>query len=68
MKFEVKNITKKYKEKTVVNNFSMVINENECVGLIGPNGAGKSTLIQIIVDILHADEGEVLLNDKRSQT
>ncbi|MDM5332455.1 ABC transporter ATP-binding protein [Ureibacillus composti] len=65
MKFEVKNITKKYKEKTVVNNFSMVINENECVGLIGPNGAGKSTLIQIIVDILHADEGEVLLNDKK---
>lgn len=65
MKFEVINITKKFKEKTAVNNFSMVIHENECVGLIGPNGAGKSTLIQIIADILHADQGDILLNDKK---
>ncbi|MFE3574934.1 ATP-binding cassette domain-containing protein [Lysinibacillus sp. NPDC059133] len=65
MRLEIKNITKKFKQKTAVNDFSMVIDANECVGLIGPNGAGKSTLIQIIADILIADKGEVLLNGQK---
>ncbi len=44
----------------------MVIEANECVGLIGPNGAGKSTLIQIIADILYAEEGEILLDGQKN--
>ncbi|MGE7621594.1 ATP-binding cassette domain-containing protein [Viridibacillus sp. NPDC096237] len=64
MKLEIKNITKKFKEKIAVNQFSMVLETGQCVGLIGPNGAGKSTLIKIIADILHTDEGEVLLDGK----
>lgn len=68
MRLEIKNITKKFKQKTAVNDFSMVIDVNECVGLIGPNGAGKSTLIQIIADILHADEGEILLDGQKIST
>ncbi|WP_107924899.1 ABC transporter ATP-binding protein [Lysinibacillus parviboronicapiens] len=62
MRLEINNVTKKFKHKTAVNHFSMVIEENECVGLIGPNGAGKSTLIQIIADILYADEGSIVLD------
>ncbi|MFJ7182577.1 ABC transporter ATP-binding protein [Lysinibacillus xylanilyticus] len=65
MRLEIKNITKKFKQKTAVNDFSMVINANECVGLIGPNGAGKSTLIQIIADILNADKGEIFLDGQK---
>ncbi|MGE7673855.1 ABC transporter ATP-binding protein [Lysinibacillus sp. NPDC094403] len=65
MRLEIKNITKKFKSKTAVNDFSMVIDANECVGLIGPNGAGKSTLIQIIADILNADKGEILLDGQK---
>lgn len=65
MRLEIKNITKKFKQKTAVNDFSMVIDSNECVGLIGPNGAGKSTLIQIIADILNADKGEILLDGQK---
>ena len=65
MRLEINNITKKFKQKTAVNGFSMVIDANECVGLIGPNGAGKSTLIQIIADILNADEGEILLDGQK---
>ncbi|NOU76778.1 ATP-binding cassette domain-containing protein [Paenibacillus sp. LMG 31458] len=65
MKLEVKNITKTYKEKTAVNNFSMVLQSGECVGLIGPNGAGKSTLIKVISDIINPTMGEVLLNGKK---
>ena len=65
MRLEIKNITKKFKQKTAVKDFSMVIEANECVGLIGPNGAGKSTLIQIIADILYAEEGEILLDGQK---
>ncbi|MBD8033058.1 MULTISPECIES: ABC transporter ATP-binding protein [Solibacillus] len=65
MKLEIKNVTKKFKSKTAVNNFSMVVEHGQCVGLIGPNGAGKSTLIKIISDILYADKGEVLLDGKK---
>ncbi|MFJ7667191.1 ATP-binding cassette domain-containing protein [Lysinibacillus sp. NPDC097195] len=65
MKLEIKNVTKKFNTKTAVNNFSMVVETGQCVGLIGPNGAGKSTLIKIISDIIFADKGEVLLDGKR---
>ncbi|CAH1202294.1 putative ABC transporter ATP-binding protein YxlF [Paenibacillus allorhizoplanae] len=65
MKLEVKNVTKTYKEKTAVNNFSMVLQSGECVGLIGPNGAGKSTLIKVISDIINPTMGEILLNGKK---
>ncbi|MFF2794181.1 ABC transporter ATP-binding protein [Lysinibacillus xylanilyticus] len=65
MRLEIKNITKKFKQKTAVNDFSMIIDANECVGLIGPNGAGKSTLIQIIADILNADNGEIFLDGQK---
>ncbi|RKN61794.1 ABC transporter ATP-binding protein [Bacillus sp. S66] len=62
MKLEIKNVTKVFKRKIAVNNFSMELQAEECVGLIGPNGAGKSTLIKVISDIIHPTAGEVLLN------
>ncbi|QPQ36414.1 MULTISPECIES: ABC transporter ATP-binding protein [unclassified Lysinibacillus] len=65
MKLEIKGVTKNFKTKTAVHNFSMVVDTGQCVGLIGPNGAGKSTLIKIIADILYADKGEVLLDGKK---
>ena len=68
MRLEINNVTKRFKYKTAVKNFSMVIETNECVGLIGPNGAGKSTLIQIIADILYADEGHILLDGQKIST
>lgn len=64
MKLEIKNVSKKFKEKKAVSQFSMELETGQCVGLIGPNGAGKSTLIKIIADILQTDEGEVLLEGK----
>ncbi|GAB6513734.1 ATP-binding cassette domain-containing protein [Bacillus thuringiensis] len=62
MKLEIKNVTKSFKGKIAVNNFSMELQAGECVGLIGPNGAGKSTLIKVISDITNPTVGEVLLN------
>ncbi|PEL86063.1 ABC transporter ATP-binding protein [Bacillus wiedmannii] len=62
MKLEIRNVTKSFKGKIAVNNFSMELQAGECVGLIGPNGAGKSTLIKVISDITNPTAGEVLLN------
>ncbi|WP_431027233.1 ABC transporter ATP-binding protein [Lysinibacillus sp. LZ02] len=65
MRLEINNITKKFKQRTAVKQFSMVVERNECVGVIGPNGAGKTTLIQMIADILEADEGNILLDGQK---
>ncbi|WP_071459561.1 ABC transporter ATP-binding protein [Bacillus massilinigeriensis] len=65
MRLEIKNVSKRFKQKNAVSEFSMELETGQCVGLIGPNGAGKSTLIKIIADVFRADEGEVLLDGQR---
>jgi len=56
---EVKNITKRFDDKLVLDNISFNIEEGDIFGLIGPNGAGKSTLINIITGLLKNNGGEV---------
>ncbi|MDE5052563.1 ABC transporter ATP-binding protein [Niallia taxi] len=65
MKLEIKNVTKAYKQKIAVHNFSMEVQTGECLGLIGPNGAGKSTLINMVANIIESDTGQILLDGKR---
>lgn len=54
----VKNVTKRFDDKLVLDNISFEIKEGDIFGLIGPNGAGKSTLINIITGLLKANSGE----------
>ena len=63
MLLEIKNITKAYKGKIVLNNFSL---DMTCgvYGLLGPNGAGKSTLIGIITGLISPDSGMINYTDK----
>lgn len=61
---EVKNITKSYGNKKVVDNVSLNIQEGKITSFIGPNGAGKSTLLSIMSRLLKKDSGEVLLDGK----
>ncbi len=42
-------LIKKYKQRTVVNEVSVEVNQGEIVGLLGPNGAGKTTSFYMIV-------------------
>lgn len=58
---EVKNITKKFDDKIVLDNISFAVDEGDIFGLIGPNGAGKSTLINIITGLWDANNGEVFI-------
>lgn len=61
---EVKNIVKRYGEKTVVNNLSFEMKEPGVYALLGTNGAGKTTTIRIMLGMLSKDSGEVLWNGK----
>jgi len=56
------NLTKKYGEKTAVDNLSLQINEGEIYGFIGHNGAGKTTTLKCVIGILSFDEGEILVD------
>lgn len=56
---EVKNITKRFNDKLVLDNVSYEVKEGEIFGFIGPNGAGKSTLISIMTSLLTPDNGTI---------
>lgn len=56
---EVKNVTKRFNDKLVLDNVSYEVNKGEIFGFIGPNGAGKSTLINIMTSLLIPDSGTV---------
>ena len=56
---EAKGLTKKYKNKNVVNGISICVLPGEIVGLLGPNGAGKTTSFNMIVGLVKPDEGDI---------
>ncbi|MFR4995801.1 MAG: ATP-binding cassette domain-containing protein [Clostridium paraputrificum] len=56
---EIKNVTKRFNDKLVLDNISYEVNKGEIFGFIGPNGAGKSTLINIMTSLLVPDSGSV---------
>lgn len=64
MSLEVKNLTKKYGEKTVVDGLSFELKEPGVYALLGTNGAGKTTSIRMILGMLATDGGEVLWQGK----
>jgi len=61
---EVKQVSKSFGNKQVLNRISLDIPKNSIYGLLGPNGAGKTTLIRIINQIINNDEGEIMFNHK----
>ena len=46
------NLTKKFDNKTILNNINLTIKPNKIIGLLGKNGTGKTTLIKLINDLL----------------
>ncbi|HZG80700.1 MAG TPA: ABC transporter ATP-binding protein [Brevibacillus sp.] len=58
---EVRNVSKRYSNKYVVEDVSLKIAKGKITSFIGPNGAGKSTLLSMISRLLTKDQGEILL-------
>ncbi|HEU0123070.1 MAG TPA: ABC transporter ATP-binding protein [Bryobacteraceae bacterium] len=61
---EVKNLTKRYRGLTALDNVSFQIRPGEILGYLGPNGSGKSTTVKIITGLLDPSEGEVYLHGR----
>lgn len=61
---KIENLTKRYGEKTAVNNLSLHIAPGEIYGFIGHNGAGKTSTLKCIVGIQDFDEGEIYIDSK----
>lgn len=62
----LKNLTKSYEDKTVLNNLNIFFFEGQINCLMGASGIGKTTLIHLIMGILKPDSGEILgCNDKK---
>ncbi len=61
---EIRNLSKSYGKKKVLDKLNCNIKTGSIYGLIGANGAGKSTLLRIINDVFKRDEGTVLVNEE----
>lgn len=53
------NLTSIYGEKTLFKDVSVIVNENDRIGLIGVNGSGKTSLLNVLAGVTSADSGEI---------
>lgn len=60
----IREISKKFKQRQIVDSVSFSIESGKVVGLLGPNGAGKTTCFYMVVGILPPDKGGIFLNDQ----
>jgi ABC-2 type transport system ATP-binding protein len=58
---DVRDLVKRYGQKTVVNKLSFSVRRGEIFGVLGPNGAGKSTTLEMIEGIRIPDEGTAVI-------
>src|SRR6185312_8172136 len=59
----VKNLVKKYKDFTAVDNISFSVKQGEIFGILGPNGAGKTTTLEIMETLKPLTSGTVLIDN-----
>lgn len=64
MILRTENLVKKYRNRVVVNNVSVNVEQGEIVGLLGPNGAGKTTSFYMIVGLIKPFSGKVFLENE----
>jgi ABC-2 type transport system ATP-binding protein len=58
---EIESLTKKYGEKTAVEDLTLTVRSGECFAFLGPNGAGKTTTIKVLAGLLRPTTGRVRL-------
>jgi len=61
---ELKNISKRFNNKNILEDVSLLVEQGEMISLLGPSGCGKTTTLKIIAGLMMPDSGDVLLGDK----
>lgn len=61
---QAQHLSKQYRQRKVVNDFSLEVKAGEVVGLLGPNGAGKTTSFYMMVGLIASDSGEIRIDDQ----
>ncbi|MCR4781374.1 MAG: ABC transporter ATP-binding protein [Lachnospiraceae bacterium] len=61
---ELKNLTKRYKNFTALDNVNLTLEAGRIVGLLGPNGSGKTTMIKLANGLLQPTEGYIAIDGK----
>jgi phospholipid/cholesterol/gamma-HCH transport system ATP-binding protein len=61
---ELRNVTKRFGTRTILNRVNLTIFEGDITTIIGKSGVGKSVLLKHIIGLLRPDEGEILFNGK----
>lgn len=56
---ELINVSKGYENNKLINDFDLIIQRGDLIGLLGPNGSGKTTLLNILLGNLQPDSGQV---------
>lgn len=59
----IKNISKSFKERSILKDVSLSVQTGEVVAILGPNGAGKTTTFYIICGLTNTESGQILIND-----
>lgn len=60
----IKEISKSFKKRKVVDGASFSVESGQVVGLLGPNGAGKTTSFYMVVGLVQPDAGTIQIDDK----
>ena len=59
---ELKNISKKFKDRQILSDFNLTIEENKILAIVGPSGGGKTTLLRMLAGLEKIDSGEIIYN------
>lgn len=59
---EVKNLTKSFGNRVILDNVNLTVKDGEILSIVGPSGAGKTTLLRCITGLEKADSGQFLID------
>lgn len=62
MRVEIKGVSKRFKDRVILEDVNMVLEPNHIYGFIGPNGSGKTLLLKMICGFYIPTTGEILIN------
>lgn len=61
---QLKNVSKRYKNKVILENVNLTFQQGEIISLLGPSGSGKTTLLNMILGLTPISEGQILFNNQ----